>query len=60
MATTRSLKDAAQDPLVKKKAASKKKAEGPARTTCVFKVMAALLVGLIGGLVTSRVFKIRL
>jgi hypothetical protein len=61
MATTRSLKDAAKDPLVEKKnAITQKEGKEHVRKKCVWKVVAAVIVGLVGGFVSSQFLKIRL
>lgn len=61
MATTRSLKDAAKDPLVEKNnAVTQKEDEEPERKKCAWKVVLAVMVGLIGGFVSSQFIKIRL
>ena len=61
MPTTRSLKDAAKDPLVEKRnAPSRKEDREPTTRTCVLKVVVAVMVGLVGGLLASQFLKIRL
>ncbi|HID29182.1 MAG TPA: hypothetical protein EYP19_04170 [Desulfobacterales bacterium] len=61
MPTTRSLKDAAKDPLVDKaKATSQKKDKEPVTKKCALKVVLALVVGLVGGLISSQLLKVRL
>jgi F0F1-type ATP synthase assembly protein I len=61
MPTTRSLKDAAKDPLVKKeKAVSQKTDKESSTKKCALKILAAVIVGLAGGFVTSQLLKFRL
>ena len=59
MAKTRALKDVAQDPLAKNvNPAVKFKDRKPAGNPHVFKTLAVFLVGLAGGYITGRFFRI--
>jgi len=61
MGATRSLKDAAQDPLVEKNnAVTEREEEEPERKKCAWKIVLAVMVGLVGGFVSSQFLKIRL
>jgi hypothetical protein len=62
MGTKRSLKDAAQDPLVEKESAIAQRddKERAASNNCVWKIVGAVILGLVGGFVSSQFLKIRL
>ena len=59
MAKKRALKDAARDPIAERETATKKiKQDKPEEGYSALTVIAALIVGLLGGLISSRFLRI--